>query len=138
MTASGSSTVQRCSFSPGINVLISLLSSWLKIERRAAHRENHILVLLSHSRDSGEDHKLWCLLPPSLLQIWPCRDFQKVLLPTVKLPSPAPKPRSGCCCRSSAWPVKVALLQIMVVLVSPERSRGRMCHPNTCQNRYLW
>lgn len=55
VTATGSSTVQRCSFRPGVNVLISLLSSWLKIERRAADREKHILILLSHSRDSGED-----------------------------------------------------------------------------------
>lgn len=54
-TATGSSTVQRCSFTLGVNVLISLLSSWLNIERRAAHRENRVLILPSHSMGSSED-----------------------------------------------------------------------------------
>lgn len=51
------------SFTLGVNVLISLLSSWLKIERRAAHRENHVLVLPSHSRDSSEDPQGTSSLP---------------------------------------------------------------------------
>lgn len=55
VTATGSSTVQRCSFTLGVNVLISLLSSWPKIERRAARRENRVLILPSHSRDPSED-----------------------------------------------------------------------------------
>ena len=52
VTATGSSIVQRCSLLA--LVLISLLSL-LKIERRAACRESHILILLFLTAEAGED-----------------------------------------------------------------------------------
>lgn len=92
VTAAGSSTVQRCSFTLGDHVLISLLSSWLKIERRAAHRENRVLILSSHSRDSREDPQgTSSSLPDSLRQTWPGHRLAESAAAHCKISKASPK-----------------------------------------------